>query len=230
MKIPCGQARDELALEVGQDLEVGSELRRHLAECPECCRAWLSLQESHGHLEHLKHDSPVVESPGLWQDVEIAIRGRGLKPERSSFPSWVLGVAVGLLFTVFFLDSFRSPASDDEMLMIGLPPGAEPASFEDPYRPQWPPLVLVEPELFEVELVEWPAGVADGGSPDALPEVRRVRWRSSARPSHRLVNQPARRSGLAVPPPRVRPWRGSSGIPLARSSHEILRSGLDADF
>ena len=134
MKIHCGQARDELALEVGQDLEAGPglELRRHLSECPECCRAWLALQESQAHLEYLKHDSPVVESPGLWEDVEIAIHGRGLKPERSGFPSWVLGVAVGVLFAVFFLDSFRSSVSEDETLLIGLPLGAESTSLEAP--------------------------------------------------------------------------------------------------
>lgn len=236
MKMHCGQARDELALEVGQDLETGlsEELRLHLSECPECCRAWLALQESHAHLQHLKHDSPVVESPGLWQDVEIAIRGRGLKPERSSFPSRVLGVAVGVLFTVFFLDSFRSSVSDDQTLLIGLPFEAEPASPEAPYQPQWPPLVLADPELVEVELVGWPAGADDGVSPDAMPEVRRVRWRSSSRPlalvPHQFVHQPIRRPGLALPPPQMRPWRRSSGIPIARTTHEILRTGVDADF
>ncbi len=192
MKIHCGQARDELALEVGQDLETGlsPELQVHLKACPDCCRAWLELQEAHGHLQHLKHDSAVVESPGLWSDVEIAIEGRGLRPQQSSFPSWVLGVAVGVLFTVLVLDSFRSPVSDDEMLIIEVPVGSEPSGVEAAYRPQWPPLV-----------------------------------RSGTQPSYR---QP----GMTVPTPspRVRPWRRSSGIPIARSSHEILRASVNADF
>jgi len=192
VKIHCGQARDELSLEVGQDLEAGlsPELRCHLAECPKCCRAWLELQEAHGHLQHLKHDSPLVESPGLWQDVEIAIQGRGLRPQQSSFPSWVLGVAVGMLFTIFVLDSFRSPVSDDEMLIIEMPVGSESSALEVPYRPQWPPLVLVEP-------------------------VR--------------VNRPRGPRAL-TPPPRIQPWRRSSGIPIARSSHKVLRASTDADF
>jgi len=192
VKIPCGQARDELALEVGQDLETGlsPELRCHLSECPECCRAWLELQDAHGHLQHLKHDSPVVESPGLWEDVAIAIEGRGLRPQQSSFPSWVLGVAVGVLFTVFVLDAFRSPVSDDEMLILEMPVGSESTAFEDPYRPQWPPLVLVEPERFN-------------------------------RPPVPTVSNPS---------PRIQPWRRSSGIPLARSSFEVLKASADADF
>ena len=76
--ISCGQARDELALEVGQDLEPGPELREQLVDCHDCCRAWLALQESHGHLQHLKLGSPVVESPGLWDGVEVAIQDLSL--------------------------------------------------------------------------------------------------------------------------------------------------------
>jgi hypothetical protein len=146
------------------------------------------LQDAHGHLQHLKHDSPVVESPGLWEDVAIAIEGRGLRPQQSSFPSWVLGVAVGVLFTGLVLDSFRTPISDDEMLIIEVPVGSESSGIEAAYRPQWPPLVRV-----------------------------------GTQPSYR---QP----GATVPAPRLRPWRRSSGIPITRSSHEVLRASFNADF
>ena len=143
MKISCGQARDELALEVGQDLEtgLGPELRQHLADCPECCRAWLALQKSHDRLQQLRNDSSVVESPGLWTNIETVIQSRGLKPERSSFPSWLLGVAVAVLFAVFVLDLFRSSMTGDEMLVFGLPLERELISRDVRYRPSghsWP--------------------------------------------------------------------------------------------
>ena len=142
MKISCGQARDELALEVGQDLEtgLGSELRQHLADCSECCRAWLALQESHGRLQQLKNDSPVVESPGLWTNVETVIQSRGLRPERSSFPSWLLGVAVAVLFLVVLVGeaaavrdqvaALRERFGMTHLIVRSQIPGVDPADIE----------------------------------------------------------------------------------------------------
>ena len=89
------------------------------------------MQESHGHLQHLKLGSPVVESPGLWDGVEVAIQDRGLRPEGSTFPSWLLGMAVGVLFILFFLDSIR-PTSDAETLVIEMPVRGLSTSIEVP--------------------------------------------------------------------------------------------------
>ena len=213
MKMSCAQARDELALEVGQDLDSGPGcvLRDHLSECPECCRAWHDLQDSQGRLEHLKHDSPVVESPNLWRDVEFAIQDRGLRPDRLSFPSWVLGVAVGVLFTVFFLDSFRSSDSGSEMSVIAIPVGREVS-----YRPQWPPLPESEPELIEVMLLAWPSGESSG----EMPVVHRVRWRSSR----------GRHLRPTGPLPPTRPSRLAQRVPMRVSPYELAGLSADADF
>ncbi len=216
MKMSCAQARDELALEVGQDLESGSGcgLRDHLSECPECRRAWHDLQDSQGRLEHLKHDSPVVESPNLWRDVEFAIQDRGLRPDRLSFPSWVLGVAVGVLFTVFFLDSFRSSDSGSEMSVIAIPVGvAKPVGREVSYRPQWPPLSESESESIEVVLLARPSGESSG----EMPVVDRVRWRSS-RGRHL---RPTR----SLPPSRL-----AQRVPMRVSPYELVGLSADADF
>ena len=228
--ISCGQARDELALEVGQDLEPGPELRDHLVDCHDCCRAWLALQESHGHLQHLKLGSPVVESPGLWHGVEVAIQDRGLRPEGSTFPSWLLGMAVGVLFILFFLDSIR-PTSDAETLVIEMPVRDLSTSIEVPYRPQWPPLKAARP--MELELVEIAPSNAHSGRVDEMPVVRRFRWpRDSGRITlspYQLVNRPIRRPGFAeVSPPaiRIRPWRRPIGTPF----HKISGTIDDADF
>ena len=219
MKMSCAQARDELALEVGQDLESGPGcvLRDHLSECPECYRAWHDLQDSQGRLEHLKHDSPVVESPNLWRDVEFAIQDRGLRPDRLSFPSWVLGVAVGVLFTVFFLDSFRSSDSGSEMSVMAIQVGVtKPVGHEVSYRPQWPPLPESEPELIEVVLLAWPSGESSG----EMPVVHRVRWRSS-RGRHL-------RSTRSLPP--TRPSRLAQRVPMRVSPYELAGLSADADF
>jgi len=228
--INCGQARDELALEVGQDLEPGPELRDHLVDCPDCCRAWLALQESHGHLQHLKLGSPVVESPGLWDDVHVAIRDRGLRPEGSTFPSWLLGMAAGVLFTLFFLDSIR-PTSDVETLVIEMPVRGVPAAIEMPYQPQWPPLQTAAP--IELELVEiFPRNDRDGSVAE-MPVVRRFRWPLAsgriAQPPYQLVDGSIRPSGFPEVVPsaiRIRPWRR----PIETSFHEIFGTGGDADF
>jgi len=228
--ISCGQARDELALEVGQDLEPSPELRDHLVDCPDCCRAWLALQESHGHLQHLKLGSPIVESPGLWDDVAVAIQDRGLRPERSTFPSWLLGMAVGVLFTLFFLDSIR-PTSDAETLVIEMPVRGLSTSIEVPYQPQWPPLKAAVP--IELELVEIASANDRNGSVSEMPAVRRFRWpqasgRITSSPSQ-LVNRPIRRRGIAdVTPPaiRIRPWRR----PIETPFHKISGTIDDADF
>ena len=219
MKMSCAQARDELALEVGQDLDSGPGcvLRDHLSECPECCRAWHDLQDSQGRLEHLKHDSPVVESPNLWRDVEFAIQDRGLRPDRLSFPSWVLGVAVGVLFTVFFLDSFRSSDSGSEMSVIAIPVGvAKPVGREVSYRPQWPPLPESEPELIEVMLLAWPSGESSG----EMPVVHRVRWRSSR----------GRHLRPTGPLPLTGPSRLAQRVPMRVSPYELAGMSADADF
>ncbi len=216
MKMSCAQARDELALEVGQDLESGPGrvLRDHLSECPECCQAWHDLQDSQGRLEHLKHDSPVVESPNLWRDVEFAIQDRGLRPDRLSFPSWVLGVAVGVLFTVFFLDSFRSSDSGSEMSVIAIPVGvAKPVGREVSYRPQWPPLSESESESIEVVLLARPSGESSG----EMPVVDRVRWRSS-RGRHLRPTRP-------LPPSRL-----AQRVPMRVSPYELVGLSADADF
>lgn len=224
MKISCGQARDELALEVGQDLEtgLGSELRQHLADCSECCRAWLALQESHGRLQQLKNDSPVVESPGLWTNVETVIQSRGLRPERSSFPSWLLGVAVAVLFTVFVLDLFRSSVTGDEMLVFGLPLESELVLPDVRYRPQWPP--VAEPELIEIELVELPRD----GAQDAIVSVRRVRRRSDSRPTGAMLQRASNSPALVVGSPSTprRPRRSSNRFPVTRPSHRFVRTGF----
>ena len=222
MKMFCAQARDELALEVGQDLESspglgpGPGLRDHLSECPGCCRAWHEVQDSQGRLEHLKHDSPVVESPNLWRDVEFAIQDRGLRPDRLSFPSWVLGVAVGMLFTVFFLDSFRSSGAGFEMSVIAIPVGvAKPVGREVSYRPQWPPLSESEsePELIEVVLLSKFSGESSG----EMPVVHRVRWRSS-RGRHLRPTRP-------LPPSRL-----AQRVPMRVSPYELAGLSADADF
>ncbi|HAA50082.1 MAG TPA: hypothetical protein DCE43_10195 [Planctomycetaceae bacterium] len=221
MKISCGQARDELALEVGQDLEtgLGPELRQHLADCPECCRAWLALQKSHDRLQQLRNDSSVVESPGLWTNIETVIQSRGLKPERSSFPSWLLGVAVAVLFAVFVLDLFRSSVTGDEMLVFGLPLERELISRDVRYRPQWP--LVAEPELVEVELPR-------DGSWNVIPSVRRIRRPSDLQPAAEVLPRVSNSSAFVITSPSApkRRLRPSSRFRVTRPSHMFVRTGF----
>lgn len=162
MIMNCQQVRDELALEVGQDLdrEPGSELRDHLARCPACCRAWLQLQESQGYLEYLQMESPVVERPGLWCAVENQITRRGLRPRSRTFPGPLIGLTFGVLFLALVLrpDWSNTPsATTGEVLLV--PVDDRFVSSPEGYSANWLPAgeaVSDHRERFEDRRRDWP--------------------------------------------------------------------------
>ncbi len=179
-------------------------------------------RRQHDRLQQLRNDSSVVESPGLWTNIETVIQSRGLKPERSSFPSWLLGVAVAVLFAVFVLDLFRSSMTGDEMLVFGLPLERELISRDVRYRPQWP--LVAEPELVEVELVELPRD----GSRNVIPAVRRIRRRSDSQPAAEVFPRVSNSSAFVITSPSAqkRRLRSSSRFRVTRPSHMFVRTGF----
>ncbi len=145
MNMNCQQVRDELALEVGQDLDrdPGSELQDHLARCPACCRAWLQLQESQGCLEYLQMESPVVERPGLWNAVESQIVRRGLRPESRSFPGTLIGLTFAMLFLALVLRSGWSNTSPENAEVLLVPVDDRFVSPPVGYSADWIPVAEV---------------------------------------------------------------------------------------
>lgn len=102
----CKQAKLELALLAGHDLDGASEqqVRRHLAECP-CCRDhWQALEGSLAVLQQVAAAEDVRETkpvrgaaqgePSLWPALAARIDARPARLPAPQFPRWVPATAV----------------------------------------------------------------------------------------------------------------------------------------
>ncbi|MBD3675560.1 MAG: zf-HC2 domain-containing protein [Planctomycetaceae bacterium] len=88
----CKWSTQELALSAGHDLDQVSEqeLRRHLAECPDCHDQWNRFRDSTAVLEQAaSEDFGPTESPQLWASVSRKLP-RPSQPRSKSSHSWTL--------------------------------------------------------------------------------------------------------------------------------------------
>ena len=107
----CSQARTEIALWVGNDLEEGGELRieRHLAGCP-MCREY--AHEMKASLQVLQAPRPVPDVGGsIWPRLAARIAGLESSPRLERFNGWLPAVTVvAASIAIIVLLETRQPA------------------------------------------------------------------------------------------------------------------------
>ncbi|RLS52673.1 MAG: hypothetical protein DWH91_16065 [Planctomycetota bacterium] len=132
----CGEAQQELALWVGQDLTdpVRIEtLRRHVAICPVCGQRAKALKASLVALGSLEVPQTYDTIDSLWPEVEARIMARQSQPPMRS--SLVIWAALGLLSLVIL--------GGTAWMWRTTPPSAAPAVT--PNEPVAPPLYPPSP-------------------------------------------------------------------------------------
>ena len=107
----CKRAKQELALSAGHDLDALTEqdLRRHLANCPECYDQWNRVRSTTAMLQQVAADEVAsTEPPQLWSSLSQALpqssQRRTASPgNRLSFSNALVPVVAvaSLMFAVF---------------------------------------------------------------------------------------------------------------------------------
>lgn len=120
----CKRAKQELALSAGNDLDPISEqdLRRHLADCPDCYDQWNRLRASTTVLQHTAAEEIASsEPPRLWTSLSQQLPSPSPRRQVSANSltlanAWVPLVAVASLFlaVVSIQRSMEQPANQPQ--------------------------------------------------------------------------------------------------------------------
>lgn len=72
----CKRAKQEMALGAGRDLDPATEqeLRRHLADCPNCQDQWHRIRSATAILHQVSVEEAEVPAPRLWSSVSHSIQ------------------------------------------------------------------------------------------------------------------------------------------------------------
>jgi len=95
----CAQARNQIALLVGSDIADSDriEVEQHLSACQACCQYRGEIAESHAVLQDFAaEDSSNAPTPGLWKQVQPAVKLESLRQTRR-FNGWLVGLCVAAL-------------------------------------------------------------------------------------------------------------------------------------
>ena len=132
----CDEARLEIALWVGNDLDEASrieELRRHIAICPECRRHARSLQSSMVLLGAVDQDQTFDPGDSLWPDLQSRIDYLERTPKQPISAGkwvWILLAAIGVSTISWSLWPAREPVTNAEAA-----PAGQPAPVVPPVSP-----------------------------------------------------------------------------------------------
>ena len=125
----CQKHRQNLALLVGQDLDVGAqvEAERHVATCPDCRAHLQSLRSGQRVLEQARTQSPaaVAEESSVWGGVSRQIRVLDERSGRATWRGWLPAMALAAacltvtVITTDMLDPLRVNATRELGEMSG---------------------------------------------------------------------------------------------------------------
>ena len=106
----CNRARSEIALWVGHDLQepIQQEVRRHVADCPECRCHWSRLKAGRQALQESSRELVTVSEGSLWPGLAACMRAREAFSQRHRFNGWLPATAVvasWLMIAGFWLQS-----------------------------------------------------------------------------------------------------------------------------
>lgn len=88
----CKQARHEIALWVGQDLDdpqQGEVLRKHLAQCPDCRSYHAEMQASLQLLEQADRPATYLTVGSLWPELAPRLQRGPVAEPAASFRNWI---------------------------------------------------------------------------------------------------------------------------------------------
>lgn len=107
----CKQAKLDLALLVGNDLEPEAErvVQRHLAECPQCRLHWQRLRSMGGVLREVADGGRDFPSPNLWQQVQSRLPANRAVLQRSGAEGWFPVAALAAACCVVLVFSSGTP-------------------------------------------------------------------------------------------------------------------------
>jgi anti-sigma factor RsiW len=124
----CQKYRQDLALLVGQDLDVVAQLEaeRHVATCPQCREHLQSLRSGQRVLQQARtqQPSPVAEESSVWSGVSRQMRALDERSGRSNWRGWLPAVALAaacLTVTVITTDMLDSSRNLDGLAEQSLP-------------------------------------------------------------------------------------------------------------
>ncbi len=149
----CRQAKQNLALWVGDDLEPSAivALERHISVCPGCREAWVQLRQSQEALAtaakclpatSLRAESslPGVEQPAvdsLWPAISRRLPMPASSMQRPRFNGWVPGLAVAVACVAVMIVAVRNVTQSNVPMQahpsspFSVMPVGGPASFHE---------------------------------------------------------------------------------------------------
>lgn len=109
----CKQARIELGLLVGHDLNSQSEqqVRRHMAECPHCREHWQGLMAGAAALQQ-GTTSPHVPRSSLWPAVRAQLPAARASRAQANLSGWFPVVALAAACVGIMVSSRQTPVFD----------------------------------------------------------------------------------------------------------------------
>jgi len=133
----CQKYRQDLALLVGQDLDVVAQLEaeRHVATCPQCREHLQSMRSGQRVLQQARtqQPAPVAEEASVWAGVSRQMRVLDERAGRSNWRGWLPAVALAaacLTVTVITTDMMGSSANVDGLAQQSV----RPQGFVTPNR------------------------------------------------------------------------------------------------
>ncbi len=134
----CKQARSDIALFVGNDLQEKSahELEQHVTKCPQCSEHLTSMQETIRVFEQIDAGLDTSRNKSLWPGLSKKIRHIELaSSQRDRFNGWVPAVAiVAACILIAVVSDVSTPYAPSRVVSPTAMPASVPPSQNDATR------------------------------------------------------------------------------------------------